>query len=400
MKSFIEVPPSHHFPIQNLPYGCFVHGGKQAIGVAIGEYVLNLRVVAENNLFDGPILSKATSVFQQTTLNEFMAMGKQAWKEARSSLQKILSSDEPILRDNSSLRSLALIPISEVKMVMPAKIGDYTDFYSSKYHASNVGIMFRGKENPLLPNWLHIPVGYHGRSSSVVISGTPIKRPVGQIKAPDASVPSFDVCKNLDFELEMAFFVGPGNELGETIPISQAHDHIFGMVLMNDWSARDIQVWEYVPLGPFLAKNFGTTISPWIVTMDALSPFLTSGPSLEAQLLPYLKEEGKKAYDIHLDVSIKTASMSHPSPLSHSNLKYMYYSVTQQLAHHASNGCNMQPGDLCGSGTISGPVLFFYFYLISYLFLSFRFSLIFLVIIFSAYFFYILFLLLNMVNNK
>ncbi len=239
---------------------------------------------------------------------------------------------------------------------LPAAIGDYTDFYSSREHATNIGVMLRGKDNALQPNWLHIPVGYHGRASSVVVSGTDVRRPNGQTKPPDADQPIFGPSRLMDFELEMGFFVGPGNRLGENIPIDEAPEHIFGMVLVNDWSARDIQAWEYVPLGPFLSKNFATSISPWVVTMDALEPFRCPGPAqTDPEVFPYLKSPDDRAYDIHLEVALQSLKMAAPDRVATSNLRYMYWNVCQQLAHHTINGCNAQPGDLCGSGTISGP---------------------------------------------
>jgi fumarylacetoacetase len=241
-------------------------------------------------------------------------------------------------------------------MVVPADIGDYTDFYSSLEHATNIGIMLRGKDNALQPNWLHLPVGYHGRSSSIVVSGTDIRRPMGQSKAPDAESPSFGPSRLMDFELEMGFFVGPGNPLGEPIPIERAHEHIFGMVLVNDWSARDIQAWEYVPLGPFLGKNFATSISPWVVTMDALEPFRCAGPAqTDPKPLDYLRTPDDRAYDIHLDVRLQSPQMDAPASIATSNFRTMYWNICQQLAHHTVNGCNARPGDLYGSGTISGP---------------------------------------------
>jgi len=241
-------------------------------------------------------------------------------------------------------------------MILPAQIGDYTDFYSSREHATNVGIMFRGKENALMPNWLHLPVGYHGRASSVVPSGTPLHRPMGQIKPADQPAPEWGACKLLDFEIEMGYFIGVGNKLGERINIKNAEDYIFGLVLMNDWSARDIQTWEYVPLGPFCAKNFGTTISPWIVTLDALEPFKIPGyDQSEPAPLPYLKDEVPGSYDVKLFASLKTPTLDTPHVISSTNFKHMYWSMKQQITHHTSTGCNLRPGDLCASGTISGP---------------------------------------------
>lgn len=356
MKSFIEVSPDSHFPIQNLPYGVFKLkvGSAPVCGTAIGDYVVDLSVLEEKGYFKKTNLGNK-KVFDMPALNAFMSMGRETWKQVRTVLQTALSEDNPMLRDDNDLRKIALIPMKDVVMCLPAQIGDYTDFYSSKEHATNVGIMFRGKENALMPNWLHIPIGYHGRSSSIVISGTDIIRPKGQTKADDAESPVFGPSKLLDFELEMGFFIGQGNSLGEPIAIENTYDHIFGMVLVNDWSARDIQKWEYQPLGPFLAKNFATSISPWVVTMEALEPFRAAGPKQEPTPLANLQINGDWAYDIKLDVSLKTSAMKERETISHSNFKYMYWNICQQLAHHTSNGCNTKPGDMMASGTISGP---------------------------------------------
>eukprot|EP00794_Sanderia_malayensis_P017357 gene17357-19091_t len=323
------------------------------IGVAIGEYVLDLSAI--KHFFTGPHLSSNQSVFQQPSLNAFMNLGKESWTEARQTLQRILSADEGVLRDDAEMRKRCLFPQSSVQMHLPAEIGDYTDFYSSRDHATNVGTMFRGKENALMPNWLHLPVGYHGRASSVVISGTEVRRPWGQSRADETKPPVFQPCKIMDFELEMAFFVGKGNDLGHPIPASSAQNHIFGMVLMNDWSARDIQKWEYIPLGPFTAKNFATSISPWVVTMDALAPFATKGSKQDPEPLPYLKHDDPYLFDVNLEVGIQGTDMSAPSTVCKSNFKYMYWTAKQQLAHHTVTGCNVRPGDLLASGTISGP---------------------------------------------
>ncbi|XP_071943242.1 fumarylacetoacetase-like [Antedon mediterranea] len=352
--SYIVYDKDCHFPIQNLPYGVFstAENAQHRIGVAIGNKILDLSVVKD--LFNGPIMSECNHVFSETTLNSFMALGKPAWQEARVTLTKLLSADEPTLRDNSTLRSQAFVDQDKATMHLPARIGDYTDFYSSRYHATNVGTMFRGKDNALQPNWRHLPVGYHGRASSVVISGTPLKRPCGQQK-PEDKPPVLGACKLMDFELEMAFFTGPGNKLGEPIAIDKAQDHIFGCVVMNDWSARDIQKWEYVPLGPFLAKNFGTSISPWIVTMEALAPYTVANETQDPKPLPYLYHEDDYNFDINLSVKLKGDGMSEGKVVSNSNAKYLYWTMKQQLAHHSVTGCNIQPGDLLGSGTISGP---------------------------------------------
>ncbi len=284
-----------------------------------------------------------------------MSMGKKFHKEIRKEITDILDENNSLLRDNKKLRSECLILQSDVTMCMPVEIGDYTDFYSSKDHATNVGIMFRGKENALMPNWLHLPVAYHGRASSVILSGTDIIRPKGQTKADDAESPSFGPSRLLDFELEMGFFIGAGNNLGEPISVKDASDHIFGMVLVNDWSARDIQKWEYVPLGPFLAKNFATSISPWVVTMEALEPFRLKNEPQDPAPLPYLKSSGENSYDIKLDVLLKIPSSESAEIISRSNFKFMYWDMCQQLAHHTITGCNMRTGDLLASGTISGP---------------------------------------------
>ncbi|CAA3023953.1 fumarylacetoacetase [Olea europaea subsp. europaea] len=342
LKSFVEVQPDSHFPIQNLPYGVFrpAPGSEPRPGVAIGEYVLDLSVVASAGLFDGPVL-KNSDCFNQVNLNKFVGLGRPAWKEARVTLQKLLSATEPTLRDNPSLRQKALVPVVQVQMLLPVVIGDYTDFFASMHHAKNCGLIFRGPENPINPNWFHIPIAYHGRASSIVISGTDIIRPRGQGHPPGNSPPYFGPSRKLDFEMEMAAVVGPGNELGKPVDVNEAADHIFGLVLMNDWSARDIQAWEYVPLGPFLGKSFGTTISPWIVTLDALEPFASDAPKKNPPPLPYLAEKISKNYDISLQVL--------------GSSKYIYWTITQQLAHHTINGCNLRPGDLLGTGTISGP---------------------------------------------
>ncbi|XP_016520271.1 fumarylacetoacetase isoform X2 [Poecilia formosa] len=303
--SFIRVNAASDFSYQNLPYGVFSTSDnpRHRIGVAIGDQILDLGVIS--SLFIGPVMSKHHDVFDQPTLNAFMSLGYEAWSEARRTLQNLLSHNESTLRDNVSLRSRAFVSQSEATMHLPADVGDYTDFYSSKDHATNVGIMFRGKENALMPNWLRLPVGYHGRASSLVVSGTPIRRPCGQMRPDQTKPPIFGPSKQLDIELEMAFFVGGESQLGEPIPINKAHEHIFGMVLMNDWSARDIQAWEYVPLGPFLGKNFGTTISPWVVPMEALLPFAESNPLQDPQPLPYLQHEDAYSFNINLFVSLK-----------------------------------------------------------------------------------------------
>jgi fumarylacetoacetase len=356
LRSFVSVPPESHFPIQNLPYGVFRRrtGSDPRIGVAIGDWVLDLALLEEHGLLDGPSL-RGRRVFGEPTLNAFLALGRPVWSEVRARISRLLRDDEPILRDDPRLRDRVLVPMTDVEMLLPAAIGDYTDFYSSREHATNVGMMLRGPENALMPNWLHLPVAYHGRASSVVISGTDLPRPCGQTKADEAKNPSFGPSRSVDFELEMGFFIGPGNELGQPIPIASAPDHIFGLVLVNDWSARDIQKWEYVPLGPFLAKNFGTSISPWVVPVEALEPFRTAGPKQLPPPLPYLQIPGDWAYDIHLEVHLQSNQLDRPHRLCSSNFKYLYWNICQQLAHHTVNGCNLRPGDLLASGTVSGP---------------------------------------------
>ncbi|KAI3870527.1 hypothetical protein MKX03_022720 [Papaver bracteatum] len=356
MKSFVEVDADSHFPLENLPFGVFKPSGEELPrpGVAIGNFVLDLSVITSAGLFNGQNLNNS-DCFLQPSLNKFLAMGRPAWKEARSTIQKLLSADEPTLRDNASLREKAILPMNKVQMLLPTVIGDYTDFFSSLHHAKNCGTIFRGPENPIVPQWFHLPIAYHGRASSIVVSGTDIIRPKGQGHPAPNSPPYFGPSRKLDFELEMAAVVGPGNKLGESVDVNDAADHIFGLVLMNDWSARDIQAWEYVPLGPFLGKSFGTTISPWIVTLDALEPFACDAPKQEPRPLPYLSEKTSKNYDISLEVRIKPDGHKDSSVVTKSNFNHLYWTLTQQLAHHTINGCNLRPGDLLGTGTISGP---------------------------------------------
>uniref|UniRef100_A0A6I8QWA6 Fumarylacetoacetase n=1 Tax=Xenopus tropicalis TaxID=8364 RepID=A0A6I8QWA6_XENTR len=353
--SFIQVEANSDFPIQNLPYGVFSTQDepRHRIGVAIGDQILDLSVI--KHLFTGPFISGNQDVFNQPVLNNFMSLGPNAWREVRQFLQKLLSASEPLLRDNAELRSRAFVSQAKATLHLPANIGDYTDFYSSRDHATNVGIMFRGKDNALMPNWLHLPVGYHGRASSVVVSGTPVRRPMGQVRPNDDKPPEFEASKLLDIELEMAFFVGPGNPLGKPIPIHKADEHIFGMVLMNDWSARDIQKWEYVPLGPFLSKNFSTTISPWVVPMEALMPFVLPNTVQDPLPLPYLRDNTNYTFDINLCVCLQDCAKQCNKPIPCCAFQYMYWTMKQQLAHHTVTGCNVRPGDLLASGTISGP---------------------------------------------
>jgi fumarylacetoacetase len=358
MRSFIPYPADSPFPIQNLPYAIFSPpAAPSRVGVAIGDYVLDLSVLEEHGFFNevAGITQAGRPIFAQPTLNPFMALGRLTWQAVRTTLVDSLREDNSTLRDDAALRERAFHPIAAVTLHLPAEIGDYTDFYSSREHASNVGTMFRGPENALMPNWLHLPIAYHGRASSIVLSGTDIRRPQGQTKPEGAATPLFGPTRLLDFELEMGFFIGPGNDLGRPIPVQQAADHIFGLVLVNDWSARDIQAWEYQPLGPFLAKNFATSISPWVVTLDALQPFRCPGPPQDPTPLPYLQSQGDWAYDIHLEVHLKSQTMSEPTIISRSNFRYLYWNMPQQLAHHTITGCNLRPGDLLASGTISGP---------------------------------------------
>lgn len=352
LRSWVEVSAGSDFPIQNLPFGIFkTEKLSPRIGVAIGEMVADLAVLAEHGFFDDLEIDK--NVFTQAYLNDFIALGKDKTGAVRNRLSQILDQDLEEW-DASQLADFFLHKQSAVQMLMPVKVGDYTDFYSSKEHATNVGSMFRDPENALLPNWLHLPVGYHGRASSIVVSGTPIHRPKGQTKADDAPKPVFGPSRLLDFELEMAFIIGKPTKLGQSVFTAEAEDYIFGMVLFNDWSARDIQKWEYVPLGPFLSKSFASTISPWVVTLDALEPFRTASPKQEPEVLPYLQYKGDKSFDIQLEVALQT-EQGLEQKLCHSNFKHMYWNMSQQLAHHTVNGCNVNVGDMMASGTISGP---------------------------------------------
>jgi fumarylacetoacetase len=321
------------------------------VGVAIGEHVLDLGELERDGRFDvGP-----RGVFSNPSLNPFMALGPKVWSETRVRISELLRHDNPELRDNRELRARALVPMADVTFHLPFTVAGFTDFYSSKEHATNIGIMFRGKDNALQPNWLHMPIGYNGRASTVVVSGTKVHRPRGQLKPPTADTPSFGPCKRLDFELEMGVVIGQPSRMGEMIGEKQAEEMIFGFVLLNDWSARDIQQWEYVPLGPFQAKAFATSISPWVVTREALEPFRVRGPEQEPTPLPYLRQTQLNNYDLELDVALRAASMKEAQNICRTNFKYMYWSSVQQLMHHASSGCAMGVGDLLGSGTISGP---------------------------------------------
>ena len=345
LKTWLEVTQSSDFPIQNIPFGiAYIDNSKFGVS-RIGDTVINLSKLYELGAFQS-ILSE--NYFDKDFLNDFLKKKKSDWRSVRNRISEIFTDE-----NNKDKYISALYDLQDVEMCMPVKVGDYTDFYSSRQHAYNVGCMFRDPDNALLPNWLHIPVGYHGRASSIILSGTDIYRPKGQQLPLDAKVPVFGPCKLLDFELEMAFITGEGKPLGDSISIDEAEDYIFGMVIFNDWSARDIQKWEYVPLGPFLAKNFASSISPWIVTLDALEPFRCKGEEQVPEVLPYLKYTGNKNIDIKLEVQIESANFSAHT-VSKSNYKYMYWNLNQQLAHHSVNGCDIHAGDMMASGTISG----------------------------------------------
>ncbi|WP_312536822.1 fumarylacetoacetase [Acinetobacter variabilis] len=355
LKSFVDIAPDSDFPLENLPYGIFSdeQNAQPRAGVALGEWVIDLAALEAKSYLK---LEQGQQFFNQPTLNSFIESGKANWSKVRTELQKLLSADHAELRDNKELRDLVFLKQSDVKMHLPVHIPGYTDFYSSKEHATNVGCMFRDPKNALLANWSELPVGYNGRASSVIVSGTEIVRPSGQIKLPDSDRPVFSACRKLDFELETGFIIGKPSHLGEPIAIENAWDHIFGMVLFNDWSARDLQQWEYVPLGPFNAKTFASSISPWIVTLEALEPFKTGSPVQDPKPLTYLREDNSSnSYDINLSVEIQPENSDQADVICETNFKYMYWSMAQQLAHHTIAGCNVQVGDLMGSGTISGP---------------------------------------------
>ncbi|REE01250.1 fumarylacetoacetase [Marinoscillum furvescens] len=353
LSSWIEVPAGSDFPIQNLPFGIFkTKSISPRAATAIGDFVVDLHSLHEYGFFAGIALPK--DVFAHATLNYFISLGKETTGAVRERLSELLQSDNAELRDQPEAREKAFYRQAEVEMLLPVKVGDYTDFYSSEQHAFNVGSMFRDPDNALLPNWKHIPVGYHGRASSIVVSGVDIRRPKGQTLEPGADAPTFGPTKRLDFELEMAFITGKATQMGDSISVNEAEDYIFGFSLFNDWSARDVQKWEYVPLGPFLAKNFASSISPWIVTLDALDPFRVPGPKQDPKVLPYLEYSGDKNFDINLEVLIQPEN-ADAKRVSLSNFKYMYWNIAQQLAHHTVNGCNINVGDMYASGTISGP---------------------------------------------
>lgn len=365
-RSWVESAndPGSDFPIQNLPFGVFRRTGSHEeprIGVAIGDQILDVQQCVRERWLSG-ISPECACALSAKTLNDFMAMGRSEWKAARAVVGELLDARSSTHGISTKPQAAgALVPMRDAELLLPCDVGDYTDFYASIHHATNVGSMFR-PDNPLLPNYKWLPVGYHGRASSIVVSGTPIKRPMGQTVANDTGPPTFGPSKLLDYEMEMGFFVGRGNALGERIQMKDAADHIFGMVIVNDWSARDVQKWEYQPLGPFNAKNFATTISPWVVTMDALEPFRVSGmrrDKSDPQPLEYLQPVDDMAFDITVEVHMSSAQMRErrmePVLISRGNFADMYWTIAQMLVHHTSTGCNLRPGDLIASGTISGP---------------------------------------------
>ena len=353
-KSWLSVDNQSDFPIQNIPFGVFItKDDLVTVGTRIGEYAIDLAAMHQLGYFEG--IELTDDIFLQDTLNDFISHGKKCWRQVRNRIADIFDVENTTLQNNKNHKEIIIFDVNEIEVQLPVTIGDYTDFYSSRDHATNLGKMFRDPDNALLPNWLHIPVGYHGRSSSIVVSGTPIHRPKGQTMPKGATIPAFGPAKLIDFELEMAFITTDANHLGDTIDVNEAEAYIFGMVLFNDWSARDIQKWEYVPLGPFLAKNFASTISPWIVTMDALEPFrILLTTQTDPKPLEYLQENNHTSFDIKLETFIETEN-GDLNKMCSSNFKHMYWSMAQQLAHHTVNGCNVNSGDMFGSGTISGP---------------------------------------------
>ncbi len=352
--SWLKPSTESDFSIYNIPFGIGKLPDNSVVALSrIGDLVINLAALQQDGYFKS-IDADLSSVFREPVLNNFIDLGKNVTNKVRERIQDLLDESNTEIQDKQVFQSKYMLGYKVVKMLMPLKVSDYTDFYSSIEHASNVGSMFRDPSNPLLPNWRHLPVAYHGRASSIVVSGHRIHRPHGQILPQGAETPVFSATKMLDFELEMAFVIGKSTELGTSVSTEKAEDHIFGFLLFNDLSARDIQSWEYVPLGPFLSKNFGSVVSPWIVTMEALEPFRTSGPEQQPVVMDYLKSEGLHSFDIHLEISIKPEG-ADASVVSRSNYKYLYWNICQQLAHHTVNGCNINTGDLCASGTISGP---------------------------------------------
>ncbi len=351
--SWLYVNKYSDFPIQNIPFGVFLTKDDIiTIGTRIGDTAIDLGALHQLGYFEGIPLTD--DIFLQDSLNDFIADGRKTWRAVRNRIAEIFDKNNDTLKNNTAHKETICFRLDEIEMKMPVLVGDYTDFYASKEHATNVGTMFRGAENALMPNWLHMPVGYHGRSSSIVTTHTPIHRPQGQTLPEGADKPVFGPSKLVDFELEMAFITTDANDLGEPIPIDEAEEYIFGLVVFNDWSARDIQKWEYVPLGPFLGKNFASSMSPWIVTLDALEPFRVESPKQDPQPLPYLKTKGKHSFDIKLEVGIQPKD-GKETTVCKSNFQYMYWNMAQQLAHHTVNGCPVNSGDMMGSGTISGP---------------------------------------------
>ena len=352
MKSFINYPQNSDFSIHNIPFGVAVFNREYiACCTRIGDLVIDLATLFDYGFFD-EIEGLNENVFEAYTLNEFIELGKPVTNAVRLKIQKLLLEGSSLSHDEKTIEE-CFYDLDKVQMMMPLHVQNYTDFYSSIEHATNVGKMFRDPANALLPNWKHLPVGYHGRASSIVVSGINFHRPKGQMKPADAEKPIFGASKQLDFELEMAFVLNKNTEIGESISTQEAEDAIFGMVIFNDWSARDIQSWEYVPLGPFLGKNFCSSISPWVVTLEALEPFRTASPKQEPEVLDYLKFEGDKNFDINLEVYLQPEN-GEENLICKSNYKYMYWNMAQQLAHHTINGCNVEVGDLYASGTISG----------------------------------------------
>ncbi len=354
LKTWINVPENSDFPIQNIPFGIIKPKDKSPRpATRIGDTVIDLSILSDLGFFDDLSIENH-GVFYSPYLNDFMELGKPVWTSLRQRLSDLFNLENDSLKKNEDAKKACLLNINDVEMMMPVEVGDYTDFYSSIEHATNVGTMFRDPNNALFPNWRHLPVGYHGRSSSIVVSGTDIHRPVGQTIKAGETTPTFGPSRLVDFELETAFITGSKSSLGDSIPVDKTDEYIFGMVLFNDLSARDIQKWEYIPLGPFLSKSFGSVISPWIVTMEALQPFTIDGPKQDPEVLPYLKSTGKCNFDINLEVSLQPEN-TNETIISKSNFKYMYWNVNQQLAHQTINGCNINVGDMYGSGTISGP---------------------------------------------
>ena len=353
LRSWIAVSADSDFPIQNLPLGVGSWNGEPPVPLTrVGDVIVDLSILADSGLLDATGIPR--EAFLAPHLNELMKGGTPSVRALRARLSELLRHDNAELRDDSTLREDALLPPDQVTMHLPVTVGDYTDFYSSRDHATNVGTMFRDPANALLPNWLHLPVGYHGRASSIIPSGVPVRRPMGQTRPDPNAPPVFGPTKQLDSELEVAFITYAGKPLGERISTAEAEDHILGLVLFNDWSARDIQAWEYVPLGPFLAKNFASSISPWVVLLDALEPFRVPGPVQDPEPLPYLQIERDGCYDIALEVLITTEG-GKANSVCRSNFRHMYWNMAQQLAHHTVNGCNIRCGDMMASGTISGP---------------------------------------------